>query len=183
MKLLSRVQLLATSWTAAYQAPPSMGFSRQEYWSGVPLPSPLAVFCKSPLGSCKSRKPRALPDFHALFLFPSSVCSSSKLCCHNSVVRPLASENRIPQGRCHRFRIIPLSGENKELKATLFSSICESEVLVTRSGPTLCDPVDCSPPGSYVQGILQARVLEWVTIPYSRGPSRPRDLNRVSCIA
>ena len=37
---LSRVQLLATPWTAAHQAPPSMGFSRQEYWSGVPLPSP-----------------------------------------------------------------------------------------------------------------------------------------------
>ena len=41
VKLLSRVRLLATLWTAAYQAPPSMGFSRQEYWSGVPLPSPL----------------------------------------------------------------------------------------------------------------------------------------------
>ena len=37
---LSRVQLLATAWTTAYQAPLSMGFSRQEYWSGVPLPSP-----------------------------------------------------------------------------------------------------------------------------------------------
>ena len=35
----SRVQLLATPWTAAYQAPPSMGFARQEYWSGLPLPS------------------------------------------------------------------------------------------------------------------------------------------------
>ena len=40
VKSLSRVWLLATPWTAAYQAPPSMGFSRQEYWSGVPLPSP-----------------------------------------------------------------------------------------------------------------------------------------------
>ena len=40
VKLLSRARLLATPWTAAYQAPPSMGFSRQEYWSGVPLPSP-----------------------------------------------------------------------------------------------------------------------------------------------
>ena len=39
VKLLSRVWLLVTPWTAAYQAPPSMGFSRQEYWSGVPLPS------------------------------------------------------------------------------------------------------------------------------------------------
>ena len=41
VKLLSRVRLLMIPWTAAYQAPPSMGFSRQEYWSGVPLPSPM----------------------------------------------------------------------------------------------------------------------------------------------
>ena len=40
VKTLSRVRLLATPWTAAYQAPPPMGFSRQEYWSEVPLPSP-----------------------------------------------------------------------------------------------------------------------------------------------
>ena len=40
VKSLSRVWLLATPWTAAYQAPPSMGFSRQEYWSGMPFPSP-----------------------------------------------------------------------------------------------------------------------------------------------
>ena len=42
VKSLSRVQLLVTPWTAAYQAPPSMRVSRQEYWSGVPLPSPLS---------------------------------------------------------------------------------------------------------------------------------------------
>ena len=40
VKSLSRVQLFATPWTVAYQAPPSMGFSRQEYWSGLPFPSP-----------------------------------------------------------------------------------------------------------------------------------------------
>ena len=48
VKSLSRVWLLVTPWTAAHQAPPSMGFSRQEYWSGVPLPSPLlskTVYC------------------------------------------------------------------------------------------------------------------------------------------
>ena len=48
MKSLSHVRLLAIPWTAAYQAPPSMGFSRQEYWSGVPLPSLIHVIytCK-----------------------------------------------------------------------------------------------------------------------------------------
>ena len=44
VKFLSCVWLLETSWAAAYQAPPSMGFSRQEYWSGVPLPSPLRLY-------------------------------------------------------------------------------------------------------------------------------------------
>ena len=47
VKLFSRVRLFATSWTAAYQAPLSMGFSRQEYWSGLPLPSPWYAFPKS----------------------------------------------------------------------------------------------------------------------------------------
>ena len=61
VKLLSRVWLLATSWTAAHQAPPSMGFSRQEYWSGVPLPSPslvysIVLFQSSSFGN-------ALPEF------------------------------------------------------------------------------------------------------------------------
>ena len=40
VKLLSRIRLFATAWIIAYQAPPSMGFSRQEYWSGLPFPSP-----------------------------------------------------------------------------------------------------------------------------------------------
>ena len=44
VKSLSRVRLLETPWTAAYQALPSMGFSRQEYWSGVPLPAPIVLW-------------------------------------------------------------------------------------------------------------------------------------------
>ena len=51
------------------------------------------------------------------------------------------------------------------------------------SGAWLCDPVDCSPPGSSVHGILQARVLEWVAISFSRVFSQPRDRTRISCIA
>ena len=48
----------------------------------------------------------------------------------------------------------------------------ESESEVAQSCPTLCDPVDCSPPSSSVHGILQARILEWVAISFSRGSSR-----------
>ena len=53
---------------------------------------------------------------------------------------------------------------------------------VTQSCPTLCDPVDCSLPGSSVHGIFQAIVLEWIAISFSRGSSQPRDRTRVSCI-
>ena len=48
---------------------------------------------------------------------------------------------------------------------------------------SLCDAMDYSPPGSSVNGIVQARILEWVTIPFSRGSSLPRDQTQVSCIA
>ena len=47
----------------------------------------------------------------------------------------------------------------------------------------LCDPMGCSPPGSSIHEILQARILEWVTMPSSRGSSQPRDQTQVSCIA
>ena len=66
VKSLSCVRLLATPWIAAYQAPPSMGFSKQEYWSGVPLPSP------------KSNHTNVIKHFMSfLFLdyFPLEICS------------------------------------------------------------------------------------------------------------
>ena len=54
---------------------------------------------------------------------------------------------------------------------------------VAQSCLTLCNPMDCSPPGSSVHGILQARILEWVAISSSRGSSQPWDWTSVSCIA
>ena len=54
--------------------------------------------------------------------------------------------------------------------------------LVTKSCPTLCDLMDSSPPGFSVHGSLQARILEWVAISFSRGFSRPRDGTCISCI-
>ena len=61
---LSRVQLFATPWTAAYQAPLSMGFSRQEYWNGVPLPSP-------------ERKGIELQDRMQVYMMGPAILSSS----------------------------------------------------------------------------------------------------------
>ena len=56
-------------------------------------------------------------------------------------------------------------------------------MLAAQWSSTLCDSMDCSPPGSSVHGIYQARILEWVAIPFSTESSGPRDGTCVSCIA
>ena len=63
--------------------------------------------------------------------------------------------------------------------ASLNHCVC----IVAQSCLTLCDPMDCSPPGSSVNGILQTRILKWVSMPFSRGFSQPRDRTQVFCIA
>ena len=131
LSCFSRVQLCVTLWSVTRQAPLSMGFSRQEYWSELPSPSP-----------------GDLPDPGIELRSP--VCPALQ-----AVLYPL-SHRRSPQ------------------------SNCESESEVAQSCPTLCDPVNCSPPGSSILGILQARILEWVAISFSKGTSRPRDRTQVS---
>ena len=74
------------------------------------------------------------------------------------------------------------------MKHWLYSLCCtvfsySLKVLVVPSCLTLCNSMDCSLPGSPVLGILQARILEWVAISFSRGSSQPRDQTRISCIA
>ena len=108
MTSLSRVRLLTTPWTAAHQTPPSLGFSRQVYGSGVPLPSPSVQY---------NLMEKAL--FLALLIFCVLI--------NDSVY--------IRQG---------------------------TKVKVTQLGLTLCDPVDY-----IVHGLLQARILEWVALPFS----------------
>ena len=120
----------ATPWTVTCLAL-SMELSRQEYWSGLPFPSPGDL----PNPGIEPRSPALQAD-------------------------SLPSE---PPGK--------------------ISEDAESENEVAQSFPTLCNPVDCSLPGSSVHGIFQARILEWVAISFSRGSSRPRNRTRVSCIA
>ena len=74
--------------------------------------------------------------------------------------------------------------EPKKIKSVPVPKIIPIEwVKVAQSCPTLCNPMDCSLPGSSVHRILQARILKWVTIPFSRGSSQPRDQTQVSHIA
>ena len=65
-------------------------------------------------------------------------------------------------------------------KGVLVKAMCCAKFL--QSCPTVCNPMDCSPPGSSVQGILQARILEWVAISFSKGSSH-RDLTHVSFVS
>ena len=78
--------------------------------------------------------------------------------------KELRSEQRHPSS-CHRQ-----------------AQVWEVKVLVAQC-PTLCNPMDCSPPDASVHGILQARILEWVATPFSRGSSQPKDWTLISYIA
>ena len=142
MKLLSRVRLFATPWTVAYQASPSMGFSRQEYWSGVPLPSP-----------------GDLPDPG---IEPWSPALEADALTSEPPGKPKVTLTAVKNFKMH-------SGSNKA------GYFCCCHCLVTKLCPTLCDSMDNSPQVSSVRGIFQARILEWVAIPFSRGSSQPRD--------
>ena len=85
VKSLSRVQLSATPWTVTHQAPPSMGFSRQEYWSGVPLPSPMeearSIYSYKGIPRPKKRK---TVHYHFLSVCPLTLVVFSTMLSANS---------------------------------------------------------------------------------------------------
>ena len=129
--VLNCVHLFLTPWTAAHQAPLPMEFCRQEYWSGLPFPSPGGL----PIPGIK----------------PMSLAS------------PALTDGFLttaPPGKTFR------------------NAIC-----VLLSHVRLCESIGCSPPGSSANRISQARILEWVAVLFSKGPSRPRNQTQVSCIA
>ena len=125
---------LAIPWTAAHQAPLSMGFSRQKYWSGVPLPSPTKQHACSVTQSCQT------------FCDPMD-CSPPGFSLHG-----------ILQARILEWVAMPSSR---------YQATAAAAAKLLQSCPTLCDPIDGSPSGSPVSGILQARTLEWVAISVS----------------
>ena len=80
-------------------------------------------------------------------------------------------------------RNVPLSQTWRTNLWTQWGEGVKVKVLVVPWCSTFCNPMNCSPSGSSAHGILQARILEWVAISFSRGSSRPRDQTLVSCIA
>ena len=109
--------------------------------------------------------------------------------------RPVATPPNLDHQKClqtslivpwgAKFSLVEVHSSNDSVWKMRFqlvefwSCVC----LVTQSCPTLCSPMDCSPPDSSVLGILQARILEWVAMPSSRGSSQPRYHTQVSHIA
>ena len=140
-----------------------MGFSRQEYWSGLPLPSPGEL-------SYPGFKPMS-PSLAGRFSTtePPGKLKANIPHIKNKLKQQQQKENtKMPFGHLAHETFDPSHAKS------------ESESEVAQSCPTLCDPMDCSPPGSAVHGIFQARILEWGATAFSRGSSRPRDRTHVS---
>ena len=93
VKLLSRVRLFTTPWTAAYQAPPSVGFSRQEYWSGVPLPSPM-------LWSFQAKGLRHTYIHICIFILSQTLLPSKFCCLLKTVIIRLSAGEAVQEGLC-----------------------------------------------------------------------------------
>ena len=115
--------------------------------------------------------------------------ASQQLCDFKSVTEPLCAKMGKKKKYCPQQEVLTskrMSGEalsephgTQNGTHVLLQALRRRESL---SRVRLCNPTDCSPPGSSVHGILQARTLEWVAIPFSRGSSQPRDRTQVSCI-
>ena len=122
-----------------------MGFSRQEDWSGLPLPSPIRSSKEDKIFKCNNDD----EDDGSKQVYSTY---------HASTVLIILHTTQHPFAKGYGYY-------NSHLKVKVKSL----------SRIRLCDPTDCSLPGSSVHGIFQARILEWVAISFSRGSSPPRD--------
>ena len=155
--MLSRVRLFAVPWTVAYQAPLSMEFSRQAYWSGLSFPSPGDL----PDPGIEPRSPALQAD--ALPSEPPAAAAAAAAKSLQSCSTLCDPIDGSPPGSA-----IPGIFQQEHWSGLPFPSPmreCESEV--AQLCPTLSDPMDCSLPGSSVHGIFQARVLELGAIAFS----------------
>ena len=148
------------TWTVAHQVPLSMGFSRQEYWSGLPFPSP--------------------GDLPHPGIKPISLMSPALAGKFFTTSTTWEAFNNLTIFCFYFFLLYIIVILFSHLSIYIYIYLYVREV--AQSCPTLCDPMDCSLPGSSVHGIFQAIVLEWIAISFSNGSSQPRDRTRVSRI-
>ena len=153
--MLSCVQLFATPWTVTLQAPLSMAFPKQEYWSGLPFPSPGCLLNPG-------IQPRS-PALAGRFFTSQPPAAAAKLLQLCPTLRP---HRRQPTRLPHPW---DSPGKNTGVGCHFLLQYMKvkSESEVVQLCPTLRDPMDCSLPGSSVHGSFQARVLEWVASAFS----------------
>ena len=102
----------------------------------------------------------------------------------NCLLYPIVKKDLIPNKNKYKLSTYYVSKpELSTVRETVRYLFKLCACLVTQSCPALCNPLDCSPAGSSIQGISQAKIQEWVAISYSRGSSRTRDQTHVSYIA
>ena len=177
MKLLSRVRFLVTPWTAAHPAPPSMGFSRQEYWSGMPLPSPTGA-AGGNKSSCHCRRCKRLVLTRGLQRSPGvgngNPLSYSFL------------ENSVDGGdlwsilyRAAKSWTWLSSWTHTHLHTERKSCFNNLKHSIPRKHNFNCCSMNYSLPGSSVHEISQARIQDWLAFSFSR-IFRPRDCTPVS---
>ena len=150
-----------TPWIVVLQAPLLLGFSRQEYWNGLPFPPPLGD----------------LPDPEIEPMSPVVSCTGSGFFTTEPSGKPYI--NIIQKQLLKDF-----VGCNSVSNAICIVPSCFAKSL--QSCLTLCDPIDGSPPGSPVPRILQARTLEWVAISFSNAwkwKVKVKSLSRVWLLA
>ena len=137
--------------------------------------SPVAAFCAAEQGLQGA-------DLKQLWLLALQHRLSS--CGSRAVHLPRSGTEPASPSMAGRCLTTEPSGKPSLFYSTFWAVFAESQLSVAKSCHQIfCDPIDCSPPGSSVHGISQARVLEWVAIPFSRGFSQPRDGTLISCIA
>ena len=183
-------------WSSSQHGEARQLDSHHPIFQWVSHPSLLSCFVTGTLAGLRSLDPWSVSPFcHLDFCYPlrrewkpskAYLCSSVfrgpflSPCQSSPVIRTRQAGNHSASFIvCSSGSAPEYSGDMPLFTLTLLGY---DEVLVTQSCPTLCDPMDCSSPGSFVCGILQARILEWVAISFSRGSSEPRDQTQVSCI-
>ena len=156
----------ATLWTVALQAPLSMGFSWQEYWSGLPCPPP-GDLPNPGIEPTSLMSPALAGGFFTTSTTWEALCVSAAAAAKSLQSCLTLRPHRRQPTRLPRPWDSPGKNTGVGCHFLLQCMKVKSQREVAQSCPTLSDPMDCSPPGSSIHGILQARTLEWVAISFS----------------
>ena len=170
LSVFSPVQFFVNLWTVAHQAPLFMGFSRQGYWNGLPCPPP-GDFPNSGIKPASLASPALEAD--STREAPKTIQIAYK---SDFQIRSLSKGlSHWLFNICGNHYGLPFPSPMHKSEKWKWFQLC----------PILCNPIDYSSSGSFVHGILQARILEWISISSFRGYSWSKDwtsLSYISCI-